>query len=673
MPGQSGGNRLYRATSPYLLQHRDNPVHWYEWGEEALQTALAEDKPILLSIGYAACHWCHVMAHESFENADIARLMNDHFVNIKVDREERPDIDQIYMEGLHRLGVQGGWPLTAFLTPSASMFWGGTYFPPVSRHGLPGFPDLLRAISTAWRERRDEVMSSAHAVTTAMASALAPPSGWDLAFDVNDFDQYASESIQRLDPVLGGGSAPKFPNAPLMESLLLAAQGDSDGGTARDALLLWLKSMCLGGIYDHLGGGIHRYAVDSRWLVPHFEKMLYDNALLLRALVLARPLTKSAELKALFRIRIEETIECLCRDFLETSGGLSSSIDADSDGSEGRFYVWSAPEIAKNLPGDTVALFNQIYDVKPTGNWEGKSILHRLHFRGWGYTPAEEETLKQARSLLFEARSNRIAPGIDDKVLTDWNGMAIRAVADCGYVLDRADWIALAETLFQSVLKSTDASRRLVHSRRGARIKEGAFLTDLAAMVNAAVTLYAYTGDDQYRQCIQCWIEQADTHHADDDGSFYFTANDNADCPMRTYQDRDEATPSASGQWLEALQRAALVLSDPELQRQTDRLAERLWSRISGQPHGYSAIMNALRLNLEPRKLVIAERDGALATVARTYPDPARLDVIINPDEAPAEWKSERPAAWLCSGPVCLPPVHDPDALLALLVLDESG
>lgn len=672
MPGQSGGNRLYRATSPYLLQHRDNPVDWYEWGEEALQTALAEDKPILLSIGYAACHWCHVMAHESFEDADTAALMNRNFVNIKVDREERPDIDQIYMEGLHRLGIQGGWPLTAFLTPKGELFWAGTYFPPTARHGLPAFRSLLQAVSAAWVERRDEVVASAHGVKEATALALTPAGQDTTSFQEHDFDRYVSESVSRLDPVLGGGSAPKFPNIPSLESLLLAAQGEVADQAVRQQALLWLKSLCLGGIYDHLGGGLHRYAVDSRWLVPHFEKMLYDNALVLRALVFALPLTPTEDLRSLFRKRIEETIHCLIRDFSAPGGGFSSSLDADSEGEEGRYYVWGPQEIPEYLQGDALALVSQVYDIKPSGNWEGQTILHRLHFRGWGYSAEEEAKLGEARSVLFKARQRRIAPAVDDKVLTDWNGMAIRAIADCGFILNRPDWIVLAENLFHSISESVDSKGRLVHSRRDRMIKQGAFLSDLAAMVNAGVTLYALTGKQQFEQSIRSWIEQAFTHHGDDDGTFYFSADDGTDTPLRAYQDRDEATPSASGQWLEALQRAALVLSDATLQNHADALAQGLWSRLR-QPHGHAAILNALRLNLEPRKLVISEKNGALADIARSWPDPSRLDVILDPDTCTAQWKNEKPAAWLCSGPVCLPPVHDPAALLALLTSEESG
>lgn len=676
MPGTPDGNRLHRASSPYLLQHRHNPVDWYEWGEEALQTALREDKPILLSVGYAACHWCHVMAHESFEDPATAALMNEAFVNIKVDREERPEIDQVYMEALHQIGIQGGWPLTAFLTPAGELFWAGTYFPPLERNGLPSFPNLLRSIANAWRDKKEALLENAGHISQAVRDALAATPAESEQMAEADFDQYVSESIGGLDPTLGGSArAPKFPNIPLLECLLYTMASDANVRNAsKRQAERWLTSLGLGGIYDHLGGGIHRYAVDSRWLVPHFEKMLYDNALFLRALSLSIGINTSYPTRNLFRHRIEETIAGLQRDFTAACGALISSHDADSEGEEGRFYVWHETEIDAHLGAETAHLFKQAYDVKPGGNWEGKTVLHRLHFKGWGYDEGEEQILEDARATLHALRSARPAPSIDDKILTDWNGLAIRAVADCAFRLNRPDWMEFAKQVFHCIAESVDANGRLPHSRRGLEKKGPALLTDIAAMVNAAVSLYALTGRPIYRDFAARWITHGLKHHSDGHGSFYFTADDAKDAPMRTYHDRDEATPSASGQWLEAIQRAALAFSDPHLQDVANTLARRLWGRIKGRPHGHAAIMNALRLNLEPKKLVIRDQnEGALISAARTHPDAFRLDVIIDPASDSNAWKSERPAAWLCSGPVCLSPVHDPEALSALLMVDESG
>src|SRR5215469_4910453 len=407
-------NRLGDETSPYLLQHKDNPVHWRAWGEEALADAKAQDKPILLSVGYAACHWCHVMAHESFENPAIAGLMNDLYINIKVDREERPDLDAIYQHALALLGEQGGWPLTMFLSPDGEPFWGGTYFPPEPRWGRPGFAQVLQGIAQTFRAEHDKVEKN-----------VLP--------------------LRDVDPLNGGiGTAPKFPQCGIFE-LLWRGWKRSRQAPFRDAVLRTLTTICQGGIYDHLGGGFARYSVDARWLAPHFEKMLYDNAELIDLLTLVWQEVRDP----LYAQRVAETIGWLEREMVTSSGGFASSLDADSEHEEGKFYVWSAAEI-DSLLGDDSAVFKDFYDVSPDGNWEGHNILNRLDHPALA-DEATETMLARCREKLFAVRIPRVRPGLDDKVLADWNGLMIAALAHAGLVFQRPDWLALAERGFAFV------------------------------------------------------------------------------------------------------------------------------------------------------------------------------------------------------------------------------
>src|SRR5215471_18088851 len=432
-------NRLGNATSPYLLQHKYNPVDWWTWGPEALAEAKRSGKPILLSVGYAACHWCHVMAHESFEDEATARVMNALFVNIKVDREERPDIDQIYMWALHSLGEQGGWPLTMFLTPAGEPVWGGTYFPPTSRYGRPAFVDVLREVARLFKEEPGKIEQNRSALMTRLAET-ARPAG-KVTIGVPELDRVVRSIVGAIDSTHGGlRGAPKFPQCSMLEFLWRAGlRGSASiGATAFEAVELSLNRMCEGGIYDHLGGGFSRYSVDERWLVPHFEKMLYDNAQLLELLALAYLRTG----RELYHQRAKETVGWLEREMLTGEGVFSASLDADSEGEEGKFYVWSAAEIEQILGPENAAFFSQFYDVTPGGNFEGHNILNRLKALDEppGETPggikpnsmlqnarsmADEARLAALREKLFAVRSKRVPPGLDDKVLADWNGLMI--------------------------------------------------------------------------------------------------------------------------------------------------------------------------------------------------------------------------------------------------------
>src|SRR5580692_3807968 len=432
-------NLLRHQTSPYLLQHADNPVHWRPWGPDALAEAAETDKPILLSIGYAACHWCHVMAHESFEDPDVAALMNTLFVNVKVDREERPDIDHLYMSALHGLGEQGGWPLTMFLAPDGAPFWGGTYFPPTPRWGRPSFRQVLQGIAAAWRERDAMVTQNAGALRQMLERQSAVQAG-DLPTPTH-LDAVAAALLRITDPEQGGiKGAPKFPNPPIFRFLWQNAfrTGQEDG---REALHLTLERMSQGGIYDHLGGGYARYSTDAVWLVPHFEKMLYDNAQLLELLAFAQ----AHRPDPLYCARAAETIGWMIRDMtaaeVEGRAAFAASEDADSEGEEGRFYVWTEAEIDALL-GTDAAAFKCAYDVTPAGNWEGHTILRRVTPAG---SEAEETDLARSRDILFGARAKRVRPGRDDKVLADWNGLAIAALARAAAVFGRPEWLARAQ------------------------------------------------------------------------------------------------------------------------------------------------------------------------------------------------------------------------------------
>ncbi|MEZ5889307.1 MAG: thioredoxin domain-containing protein [Xanthobacteraceae bacterium] len=509
-------NRLARETSPYLLQHKNNPVDWWPWGPDALAEAKRANKPILLSVGYAACHWCHVMAHESFEDAATAAVMNELFVNIKVDREERPDIDQIYMTALHLLGQQGGWPLTMILTPDGEPVWGGTYFPNTSRYGRPSFTDVLREIARLFREEPHRVEHNREALMARLADRAQPEGRATIG--LAQLGSIAEQLAGAMDPLHGGlRGAPKFPQCSMLEFLWRAGQRVDNRSQPSEAppsepmnvffdlVELSLERMCEGGIYDHLGGGFSRYSVDERWLVPHFEKMLYDNAQLLELLALAHARTGHP----LFRQRAAETVGWLEREMLTAEGAFCASLDADSEGEEGKFYVWSLAEIESLLPADEAAFFAQRYDVTAEGNFEGHTILNRLQRldkfartragQGFALAPMdanEEQRLAALRQALLDARARRVRPGLDDKVLADWNGLMIAALANAGSLLDEPGWIALARRAFDFIAREMTRGDRLGHSWRAtARLLFPGLASDFAAMIRAALALFEATGE----------------------------------------------------------------------------------------------------------------------------------------------------------------------------------
>ena len=541
-------NLLGAETSPYLLQHRDNPVHWRSWGPDALAEAKAADKPILLSVGYSACHWCHVMAHESFEDDETAALMNRLFVNIKVDREERPDLDTIYQRALALMGQQGGWPLTMFLTPGAEPFWGGTYFPLEPRFGRPGFKDVLRLIEQTYRNDRDKVDKNRTSLVEAL-QGLAKSKPGDAVTDAQT-ENMARTLLREVDGRHGGiGGAPKFPQCSMLE-LLWRSYRSTGSLLMKTAVVLSMERMCQGGIYDHLGGGFARYSTDERWLAPHFEKMLYDNAQLLD--LLGHVWQETGE--PLFAARAAETVGWVLREMRTAEGAFASALDADSEGEEGRFYVWDEAEIDELLGADA-ALFKAVYDVSAGGNWEGKTILNRLTPPGTGDAP-DEARLARLRTVLLERRAGRERPGWDDKVLADWNGLMIAALANAAMVFGAPAWLEAAAEAFAYVAGPMAAGARLRHSARHGRAKDIEFLDDYAEMARAALALAEATGDDAYVGWAQAWVAVLDTHYWDAAEGGYFYAPDDGEANIsRTKTAHDAATPAGNGTMVGVLAR----------------------------------------------------------------------------------------------------------------------
>ncbi len=656
-------NLLSRETSPYLLQHKDNPVHWRAWGSPALQEAQQADKPILLSVGYAACHWCHVMAHESFEDPETAALMNRLFVNIKVDREERPDIDHLYMSALHMLGEQGGWPLTMFLTPDGAPFWGGTYFPPTARWGRPSFRQVLEAIAAAWASQDEIVTKNGAALRHALQRAAVPAAG-DLPAP-SHLDAVAAAYLRLNDPENGGlRGAPKFPNAPIFRFLWQNAfrTGDPAG---KEALHLMLRRMSLGGIYDHLGGGYARYATDAIWLVPHFEKMLYDNAQLLELLAFAhadRP-------DPLYAARAAETVGWMTRD-MSAGDAFAASEDADSEGEEGKFYVWSDAEIDALLGSDAAA-FRTAYDVTPEGNWEGHTILRRVTPPG---SSEQEATLARCRDVLFHAREKRIRPGRDDKVLADWNGLAIAALARAAAVFGRPDWLARAARAADAILRDLGApDGRVNHAWRLGRVAAAGMLDDQAAMARALLALHEATGDARRLEQAVRIAEATVAHFADGAGGYYTTADDATDVPLaRPRTAQDNATPAGNGLLAEVFARLWHLTGNPVWRERTEGVL-RAFSAKPDQWAGQATLLAAADLLEEAATVVVTGESGPLAEAALASPDPAV--VVLHappgtslPPEHPAAGKPTASAgAYVCRRQVCGLPVLDPLALLATL------
>ena len=664
-------NRLARETSPYLLQHQHNPVDWWAWGPEALAEAKRTNKPILLSVGYAACHWCHVMAHESFEDDATARVMNELFVNIKVDREERPDIDQIYMAALHHLGEQGGWPLTMFLTPDGEPVWGGTYFPNSSRYGKPSFVDVLREVARLFREEPQKIERNRAALMERLAGAARKPG--TVTIGAVELDNAAHQLAGIIDPVNGGTrDAPKFPQAALFELLWRAGLRTGEPRYFA-AVEITLDHICEGGIFDHLGGGFSRYSVDERWLTPHFEKMLYDNAQLLELLAIAY--RRSG--KPLYRQRARETVAWLARELTTGEGAFSASLDADSEGEEGKFYVWSYDDVMRLLGSEDGEFFARHYDATPEGNFEGHNILNRLEPQP--RSDAEEARLAALRAKLFAAREARVRPGLDDKVLADWNGLMIAALANASLLLGEPSWLNMAERAFAFIAGTMTRGDRLGHSWRDGQLKFPGLASDSAAMIRAALALYEATGKQNHLDQALAWQHALDRDYADAEaGTYYLTAADAEGLVIRPASTADEATPNHNAVAAQNLVRLALLAGDDGWRSKADRLIAAIAPLAVENLYMHMALLNAIDLRLRAAEIVVTgqgERADALLAAARAL---SPLDRIVLHARAaedllpshPAQEKvrfAAEPQAFVCIGETCSLPVTDPAALMSTL------
>jgi uncharacterized protein YyaL (SSP411 family) len=685
-------NRLADETSPYLRQHADNPVDWYPFSEDAFSRARAEDKPILLSIGYSACHWCHVMAHESFEDPATAELMNERYVNIKVDREEMPDVDQIYQQALQLMGEHGGWPLTMFLVPDGTPFFGGTYFPPRDAFGRPSFKRLLVALSQAWKDKRSDVLANARQFTDGLA-ALAESSGGggEASILVDSIERAAARLSVRIDRRQGGfEGAPKFPNPKAMELVLRGARrflrtGDSDGPELLRAVVLTLTKMAEGGIYDHLGGGFARYSTDAHWLVPHFEKMLYDNAQLLTLYAETWQLSREPTLARVVR----ETVAYLERDLRAPEGGLYTAEDADSEGVEGKFYVWTPDEVRRALADagvDAAAadVLARCYDVTPTGNWHdphghgpaGASILHVVD-RPRGAD--EERLLDEAKRALLQTRSRRVRPGLDDKVLAGNNGMAIAGLAEAGRVFGEPAFVDGARRTAEFLLRHmTESSRgRLLRTFSHGVARLPGTLDDHAHVADGLIALYEATGEAR-------WLEEAHRltrlalglFYAPGERAFYMTAADDPGLIQRPRSGYDSAVPSGMSVCLENLIRLGDVCGEKEWLDIAESTLKTHYSRALENPFSFSNLLNALDLWLErPTEIVLAGADvtaldRAIASVylpnrmlIRAATAPRLLEKLVS-GKTPINGVS---AAYVCRDFTCERPESDPAALARAL------
>jgi len=676
-PGQ---NRLAAETSPYLLQHKDNPVHWWPWGLDAFQYAQQTGKPVLLSVGYAACHWCHVMAHESFEDEATAQVMNELFVNIKVDREERPDVDALYMRALQSLEGHGGWPLTMFLTPDGEPFWGGTYFPNSSKYGRPAFTDVLKEVARVYHEESDKVAHNAELLRKALEPRGA--AGEMDAISMATIEDLAGKIAGVIDPVNGGlQGAPKFPNTSIF-ALLWRAGLRFDIEICRRAIDLTLTRICQGGIYDHIGGGFARYTVDEKWLVPHFEKMLYDNAQILDLLTEAWKETRNP----LYAERASETVGWLEREMIAPDGGFASSLDADSEGEEGKFYVWDYSEVVNALGADEAAFFTRIYDVTPEGNWEGKNILNRLK-QPDRLSDEEEARLAELRCKLFASRETRVRPGWDDKVLADWNGLMIGALVRAGATFDRPAWITLARNAYDFVKTRMSDGDRLRHSYRDGQTSAPAIAPDYANMISAALALFSHTGEDMFLSDALAWATVLDRHFwAENYGGYYLSADDTDDIIIRTLNAHDDSTPNANAVMAVNFMVLFLLTGDRAFEDRAHKIERAFRGDIAKNPVAHAGFMDSIMTLLEPQHIAIVapverrDADALIATVNGMSLPGAVVQICVEAEAGPANPALQgkaaidgSPAAYVCVGPQCSLPVMCSDTLRDCLSEARKG
>ncbi|HEX8749200.1 MAG TPA: thioredoxin domain-containing protein [Pyrinomonadaceae bacterium] len=678
-------NRLINETSPYLLQHAHNPVEWYPWGEEALAKARSEDKPILLSIGYSACHWCHVMERESFENEEIARLMNDNFINIKVDREERPDLDQIYMNAVQLMTRHGGWPMTVFLTPEGVPFHGGTYFPPEDRYNMPGFPRILMAIAEAYRTRPDEVTKTA-------VSMLGELRRMDTARESKNaistelLDRSHGQLARSYDPQHGGfGSAPKFPAPMNLEFLLRVFYRTGDAG-AFEMVEHTARRMAEGGMYDQLGGGFHRYSTDAQWLVPHFEKMLYDNALLSR---LYLHLYQQAG-EDFYRRVAEETLDYVLREMMDESGGFYSTQDADSEGHEGKFFVWTPEEVREILGEGDAALFCSYYDITPGGNFEGKSIANVNDpledvAREEGVTVEQLlEVLERGRKMLFEARERRIKPGRDEKILTAWNGLMLAGFCEAGAVLERPDYTEAARRNARFVLGNLRRDGLLLRTYKDGQAKLNGYLDDYSFFADGLLMLYEATGELEWLEEAQGIVERMVEEFWDEEqGGFYYTGRSHEELIVRSKDYFDNATPSGNSVAADVLLRLGVLTGREDYTRKAVTIFRLMRDTVERYPSAFGRLLCAMDFYLSsPKEIAVigaADTTGTRALLREIWSRYLPNKVVAlsgEQDERAAELVpllrertalEGRATAYVCEHYACQRPVNSPEELAAQL------
>ncbi len=693
-------NRLALETSPYLRQHAGNPVNWYPWGEEALDSARSLDRPILLSIGYSACHWCHVMERESFENDRIAALMNDMFINIKVDREERPDLDEIYMAAVQAMTGSGGWPMTVFLTPDLRPFYGGTYYPPEDRHGQPGFPRVIAAVADHYRNHRDRIEQQAGRLLSVLQRQgdLAGLGGGGREPGASDATQDAAfeHHAQTFDSEFGGfGSAPKFPHS-MGLSQMLRFYLRSGNEHALHMVERTLDKMARGGIYDQLGGGFHRYSVDERWLVPHFEKMLYDNALLAVTYLEAYQVTR----KGLYRRVAEETLDYVLREMAQPRGGYSATQDADSEGEEGLFFLWTSDEVEGHLPAEQARLFCRYYDVTTEGNFEGKNILHvSSEMADLGaLLGVEVDELQRAvalgRERLLAVREKRIRPDRDDKIVVAWNGLMISAMARAYAVLGHRRYIDsgdAAATFILSELRSNTGA--LMHSFKDGKSGGSGFQDDYACFINGLVDLYEASYETGWlRAAVELTGQMVERFWDPEGASFFFTEAGATDLIVRSRNPFDNATPSGNSMAALAMMRLGALTGDESLWDKGVRTVGSFAGLLERSPTSFAQMGCALDFSLQTPLEIAVVGEGAgpqsLAAVVYEYflPNkvmcgwPSRAGGDSTPEEAErlvpllaGKCANSLQAAYVCEEMVCSPPIEAPQTLAQRLAESDSG
>jgi len=667
-------NHLAQETSPYLLQHANNPVDWYPWGEDAFARARSEDKPVLLSIGYSACHWCHVMAHESFENAETASLMNELFVNIKVDREERPDIDSIYMEAVQALIGSGGWPLTVFLTPAGKPFWGGTYFPPEDRHGLPGFPKVLQAAANAYRDRRSDIERATNELLAAISKNTERTTVTEpLTADI--LEKACLALKHDFDSQNGGfGTAPKFPQPMVLEFLLRYFRRSGDKSYL-EMVELTLEKMAEGGIYDQLGGGFHRYATDSSWLVPHFEKMLYDNALLSRVYLHAYLITGNP----LYRRIVEETIDYMLREMTAPDGGFYSTQDADSEGVEGKYYLWTLDEIIQALGEEQGKIIGDYFGATHEGNFEGSNILH--------VSNGEQEPpnkIEQAKSALLKKREKRVKPSRDDKVLASWNGLMLSSLAEAAIVLDRRDYLEAAVANATFLMNSMILDGHLKRAYKDGVAKINGYLEDYAVVIEGFLGLHQATSSGSWlRQAIKLAEKMIEVFWDEGAKTLYDTGATHENLFMRPRNITDSPLPSGSSAATLVLLKLARLTGSERFQQVASQSLRAVRDYLERYPLGFANWLCALDFYLStPREIVIVgpgnspATSGLLRAVYSVWL-PDKVVAAYDPDDPNriSELKlfedrqmiNNQPTAYVCENYTCKLPITDPSLLTGQL------